>query len=111
MSTPIPSRLSFVGDIRPGRTIEARWIAGHPMHSGLLVDDSGRRIPRNIIRQILVRVNGELVLDIEPGTGLSANPYFSFDLVVPAQGGVVSVEWRDDQDRSGRVQQPLLLAP
>lgn len=111
MLTPIPSRLSFVGEVRAGRTIEARWIVAHPMHSGLQVDDSGRRVARNIIRQILVRVNGELVLDIEPGTGLSANPYFSFDLVVPPQGGVVSVEWRDDQDRSGRVQQPLVLTP
>ena len=106
----IPSRLSFTGDVRPGQTVFARWIVGHPMHSGLRVDDRGQKIPRNIIVQVLVRMNGEAVLDIEPGTGLSANPYIEFPLVVPAQGGIVSVEWRDDQGRTGRVQQALVVA-
>lgn len=111
MSNDYPSRLSFVGTVRPGHTIEARWIIGHPMDSGMRVDDGGKRIFRNIIEQILVRVNDELVLDIEPGTGLSANPYFAFALTVPPRGGVVTIDWRDDRGRSGRVQQALPLEP
>ena len=111
MSDLIPSRLSFSGTVRPGQTVMARWIVGHPMHSGLRVDDRGQRIPRNIIVQVTVRVNGDAVLEIETGTGLSANPYIEFPLLVPAQGGVVTVEWRDDQGRSGRVQQALVEGP
>jgi len=111
MSNDYPSRLSFAGRVRPGNTIEARWIIGHPMDSGMRVDDGGKRIFRNIIEQIRVRVNDDLVLDIEPGTGLSANPYFAFPLSVPAQGGTVTIDWRDDQGRSGRVQQALPLEP
>ena len=109
MSNDYPSRLSFVGTVRPGNTIEARWIIGHPMDSGMRVDDGGKRIFRNIIDRVRVRVNDELVLDIEPGTGLSANPYFAFPLSVPAQGGTVTIDWRDDHGRTGRVRQVLPL--
>ena len=93
MSTDFPSRLQFVGEARVGRTVEARWIVRHPMESGLRVNDSGQRIPRNIIEQVWVRVNGELVL--------------AFSLTVPSSAAVVVVEWRDDRGQTGRVQQLL----
>jgi sulfur-oxidizing protein SoxZ len=109
MATQILSRLSFVGAIRPGNTIEARWIAGHPMESGFRVDDSGNRVPRNIITQVRVLLNGRLILDMEPGTGLTANPYLAFALTVPPEGGTVAVEWLDDTGNRGRAQQLLLL--
>lgn len=43
MATPIPSRLTFFGTVRPGNTIEARWIVGHPMETGFRVSDAGQR--------------------------------------------------------------------
>lgn len=109
MATQIPSRLTFVGSIRPGNTVEARWIVGHPMETGFRVDDSGRRILRNVITLVRVTVNGKPVLDLEPGTGMAANPYLAFPIVVPAQGGNVTVDWLDDAGQRGSVQQPLLL--
>lgn len=109
MATSIPSRLSFVGRVRPGNTIEARWIVGHPMETGFRLDDFGKRIERNVITVVRVLIDGKLVLDVEPGTGLSANPYLAFPLTVPATGGMVSVEWLDDAGRRGSVQQLLLL--
>lgn len=111
MATPIPSRLSFAGAIRPGNTIEARWIVGHPMETGFRMDDAGQRVTRNVITIIRVLLNGKLILDVEPGTGLSANPYLAFPLLVPADGGVVAVEWIDDAGRRGSVQQVLQLEP
>ena len=109
MATQIPSRLTFVGPIRPGSTIEARWIVGHPMETGFRVDDSGRRIQRNVVTQVRVLVDGKLILDLEPGTGMSANPYLAFPLTVPPLGGTVSVEWLDDAGQRGSVQQILLM--
>lgn len=109
MATQIPSRLTFAGSIRPGNTVEARWIVGHPMETGFRVDDSGRRILRNVITLVRVTVNGKPVLDLEPGTGMAANPYLAFPIVVPAQGGNVTVDWLDDAGQRGSVQQPLLL--
>lgn len=109
MALQISSRLTFVGSIRPGNTIEARWIAGHPMETGLRGDDMGRRIPRNIIVQARVLLDGKLMFEFEPGTGMSANPYLAFGLTVPPQGGIVSVHWLDDNGQRGSVQQILLL--
>ena len=109
MATQIPSRLTFVGSIRPGNTVEARWIVGHPMETGFRLDDSGRRNPRNVITQVRVTVNGKPVLDMEPSTGMAANPYLAFPIMVPALGGSVTVEWLDDAGQRGTVQQPLVL--
>jgi sulfur-oxidizing protein SoxZ len=109
MTTTIPSRLTFVGAIRPGNSIEARWIVGHPMETGFRVDDSGQRILRNVITQVRVFVNDKLTLELEPGTGMSANPYLAFPVTVPVNGGSVRVEWLDDAGQRGSVQQLLVL--
>ena len=109
MATTIPSRLTFSGAIRPGNTVQARWIAGHPMETGFRIDDSGRRIQRNVITQVRVLVNDRLVLELEPGTGMSANHYLAFPVAVPLTGGSVRVEWLDDAGQRGSVQQRLLL--
>lgn len=109
MATQYPSRLSFAGAIRPGNTIEARWIVGHPMETGFRLDDSGRRIERNVITQVRVLLAGKLILDIETGSGMSANPYLAFPVQVPADGGTLSVQWQDDAGRRGSVQQLLLI--
>ncbi|MBI2771259.1 MAG: thiosulfate oxidation carrier complex protein SoxZ [Burkholderiales bacterium] len=108
MATEVLSRLSFVGAVRPGNTVLARWIAGHPMETGFRLDDSGRNIRRNVITVIRVLLDGRLILEVEPGTDLSANPYLEFPVVVPESGGMVSVEWLDDAGRRGSVQQLLL---
>jgi sulfur-oxidizing protein SoxZ len=105
----VPSRLSFAGPLRAGQTVEARWIAGHPMETGFRLDDSGRPIQRNVITQVRVLLNGQMILDIEPGTGMSANPYLAFPVTVPANGGTLSVEWIDDAGRRGTVSQLMLL--
>jgi sulfur-oxidizing protein SoxZ len=109
MATQIPSRLTFVGAIRPGNTVEARWIVGHPMETGFRVDDSGVPVRRNVITQIRVTLNGRLILEMEPGTGISSNPFVSFPVTVPADGGTVAVDWLDDAGARGSVQQLLLL--
>jgi sulfur-oxidizing protein SoxZ len=110
MATQIPSRLTFVGAVRPGNTVEARWIVGHPMETGFRVDDSGVPVKRNVITQMRVLLNGKLILDMEPGTGISSNPLLAFPITVPADGGTVVVEWLDDAGNRGSVQQLLLLA-
>lgn len=111
MALNIPSRLSFAGTVRPGAMVEARWIVGHPMETGFRVDESGRRVLRNVITLVRVLVNDRLVLELEPATGIAANPYFAFPLKVPPDGGHVRVEWLDDAGNRGSVQQLLLLQP
>jgi len=109
MAAPVLSRLSVSGEVRAGNTVEMRWICNHPMETGFRVDDSGQRIPRHILTLVRVLLNGRPILEAEPGTGWSSPAYLAFPLVVPAQGGTVTVEWQDDQGQRGQVQQPLWL--
>ena len=80
------------------------------METGFRVDDSGVPVKRNVITQVSVLLNGRLILDMEPGTGISSNPYLAFPITVPAEGGSVAVEWLDDAGNRGSVQQLLLLS-
>jgi hypothetical protein len=111
MAAPVLSRLSFSGALRPGRTVEARWICNHPMETGFRVDDAGQRIARHLITQVQCHLNGELILHATPGTGWSSPAYLAFSLVVPVQGGTLAVSWLDDQGAQGRVEQRLVLLP
>jgi len=52
MSSPILTRLALAGQVKAGGHVEARWSAAHPMNSGFRVDDSGNRIPKNIIHTV-----------------------------------------------------------
>jgi hypothetical protein len=113
MSRPadeLPSRLSWVGPVRPGQPLELRWILAHPMESGSRVDNAGKRIARHLVERVVVRLDDQVLLELEPGAGMAANPYLAFWVDVPAQGGTVSVEWRDDAGRSGRIAQRLAPA-
>ena len=109
MRPPVLTRLAFMGAIKPGATVEARWSASHPMDSGFRVDDSGIRIPRNIIHSVRVLLNDQLILEVDLGTAMNSPVYLAFPLVVPAQGGIVKVIWKDDAGLMGESQQRLVL--
>jgi sulfur-oxidizing protein SoxZ len=81
------------------------------METGFRVDDSGRKIPRNIITQVQCKLNDQVILQVQPGTGWSSPAYLSFSFTVPPEGGMVTVSWVDDAGESGQMRQPLLLKP
>ena len=109
MSPPVLTKLAFMGAVKPGATLQARWSASHPMDSGFRVDDSGRRIPRNIIHSVSVFLNEQLILEADLGTAMTSPVYLAFSLVVPAEGGMVKVVWKDDLGVMGETLQRLVL--
>ena len=109
MSTAILTRLAFAGLLKAGGTVEARWSAAHPMDSGFRVDDSGQKIPRNIIHTVKVLVNEQLILGAELGTAMTSPVYLAFPVQVPAGGGMVRVLWIDDTGQAGETTQRLVI--
>jgi sulfur-oxidizing protein SoxZ len=90
--------------------IEIRILIGHPMETGFRMADNGiNQIPKNIIENISVKFNQDLIFQAEVGTGIAANPLFSFMLQVPERGGMVSVNWVDDQGNTGQTEKELIL--
>ena len=95
MAAPVLSRLSFAGEVRPGRTIEARWLCNHPMETGFRPDESGKILPRNIIKKFSCRYNGELVFSAEMFSAVSANPYLAFHTLA-TESGTLALTWEGD---------------
>jgi sulfur-oxidizing protein SoxZ len=104
-----PIRVSFVGNPKPGASVEVRILIGHPMETGFRMADNGiDQIPKNIIEKVLVKLNQELIFEADVGTGIAANPLISFLIEVPEKGGVISVNWLDDHGNTGQIEKELI---
>ena len=86
--------------------VEIRALIQHPMETGYRVNSEGQALPRDLVRRVLCRFEGELVLTAELHAAIAANPYLSFYLRVP-RSGTVSVSWQGDhgfaQTESARI--------
>jgi len=83
-----------------GEAFEVRVSIRHPMETGFRVDDVGRSIPRNTLREVVVRYGDAIVLRASLGSGIAANPYLRF-FVTARESGPLAVEWVDDAGEPG----------
>ena len=95
---------------RRGDIIEIRVLIQHPMETGYRFDESGRPIPRNVIRSLSCRYAGAEVFRADMSQGIAANPYLQFTTVA-TESGDVEFSWVDDEGVSGSERQRLTLAP
>jgi sulfur-oxidizing protein SoxZ len=103
------ARLLVPVTARRGDPVEVRLLIQHPMESGFRREADGRAVPMNVVNTVVCRYAGHEVLRAELGSGVAANPYFSFWLLAESSGEV-SVEWVDDQGERGSVKMPLAVA-
>lgn len=82
--------------VRAGEVAEVRALAQHPMETGYRRGSDGELLPRDLIRQVTARFDGEAVFEAQLHAAVSANPYLVFWLKVP-RSGVLTVEWRGDR--------------
>jgi sulfur-oxidizing protein SoxZ len=78
-----------------GDVIEIRATIGHPMETGFRPDESGKILPRNIIKKFSCRYNGELVFSAEMFSAVSANPYLAFHTLA-TESGTLALTWEGD---------------
>ena len=57
-----------------GEIIEVRTLIAHPMETGYRVDDVGKPIPRNVIRDFVCRYNNAEAFRVDMSSGFAANP-------------------------------------
>jgi sulfur-oxidizing protein SoxZ len=84
-----PARVSMPADAKKGDIIEIKALIRHVMETGHRVDNSGRPIPRDIIKDFVVTYAGEEVFRMELNPGISANPYVIFSTVATQTGELV----------------------
>ena len=93
---------------RRGEPFEVRALVAHPMETGLRVDALGRKVPRDIVRRIEARLEGELVFAADLHQSIAANPYLVFPLVAQSDGTLV-VSWVGDRGFAHSVNVALKL--
>lgn len=72
--------------VRPGEVIEVRVLLQHPMETGYRPGPNGVIQPRDIVRRVEARLDGELVFAADLFPAITANPYLAFPLRVDKAG-------------------------
>lgn len=88
--------LNAPAQVRRGDVVEVRALAQHPMETGYRRGSDGVLLPRDLIRSIVARFEGEDVFSADLHAAVAANPFIAFWLRVP-RSGVLTVEWRGDR--------------
>jgi sulfur-oxidizing protein SoxZ len=89
------ARITVPPSVPRGKPFEVRIIVRHPMETGYRTDESGKSIPRNVIRSLSCRYNGDVVFSAKLSSGIAANPYLKF-FVTARESGQLAFEWVDD---------------
>lgn len=95
-----PPRIRAPRSARAGEVVEIRTLVEHPMETGLR-HEAGRPVPRNLLTQLTVRVNGEVAMQVEFRNGSAANPYHVFFLRMD-RASEVEVSCVDQEGRVAR---------
>lgn len=79
---------------------QIKAIITHPMHTGYSKDDAGQLVPAHFIQLVTIKHNQQSVIEMQLGTGISKNPYFTFHLNKVKLGDKITVEWHDNLGNS-----------
>ena len=89
------ARISLPPSARRGDAVEVRISIRHPMETGYRMDEMGKAIPRNVVRNFSCRYGDTVVFSARMGPGIAANPYLKFFITARDSGELV-FEWSDD---------------
>jgi len=89
------ARIEVPASARRGEVIEVRTLIAHPMETGYRNGADGQRLPRDILRRLSCRYNGELVFSAELFPAIAANPYLAFHLLA-TESGTLAFTWEGD---------------
>jgi sulfur-oxidizing protein SoxZ len=80
---------------RTGDIIPIRTLVQHPMETGYRKDADGQPLPRDLVRRVECRFNGEMVFAADLQPAIAANPYVAFSMRA-TKSGTISVTWLGD---------------
>ena len=89
------ARITVPERVARGASFEVRIQIRHPMETGYRTDERGKSIPRNVIRTLTCRYNGEPVFVAHLSSGIAANPYLRY-FAIAQSSGEMTFEWVDD---------------
>ncbi len=93
----------------PGAIVPVKLLISHPMESGQRHDETGKIVPRDIIRELRCAYDEAEVLHLDLHPAIAANPYFEFSFRA-GKSGTVEISWVDDQGVAGFVRREIEVA-
>lgn len=91
--------LQLVGEMEPGRPLQAQLTISHPNHSGMALDQVSRLyVPAHFVRQVALSWNGRPLLSADLDFSISENPSLRF-WFVPDGDGELRAQVSDTQQR------------
>lgn len=94
---------------KAGEDVRVQIVAQHPMEPGTRRDASGKVLPADHISELSVTMDGQLIAQVKPGPGTSANPLFAFKMKA-SKAGQVKVTCKDLNGQTGERTADLTLA-
>jgi sulfur-oxidizing protein SoxZ len=88
--------LTVPATARRGDVIDIRALIQHPMETGYRVGSDGTLVPRELIRRVECRFEGELVFAADLHAAVTANPYLAFQMRA-SRSGTLTVNWWGDK--------------
>lgn len=88
--------LTAPASARLGEVVEVRALAQHTMETGYRRGSDGDILPRDLLRRVECRFEGELVFAADLHAAIAANPYLAFHLKLP-RSGTLTVTWAGDR--------------
>lgn len=92
-----------------GEIVRVRAQIVHPMESGFRIDAAGVPIPRNILTGFTASLDDQKLLDWQPETAISQNPYLEFTFAA-RQPGTLRMVWTDDSGTIAEAEREIALA-
>lgn len=94
---------------KAGDEVRVQIVVQHPMEPGTRRDASGKLIPADYINEVNVLMDNQLIAQVKPGPGTSANPLFAFKMKA-AKAGQLKVTCKDLNGQTGEKTADLTLA-
>ena len=102
-------RMQWPERVAAGEVVKVRLLVQHPMDTGYLQDLLAKLVPRNVIRQLTCTLGSQVVLRVQPSSGIASNPYFEFYLRA-VETAEFRAEWWDDRGLQGVLTQTLKVS-
>ena len=91
-----------------GEIVEIRTLISHTMETGFRYNNTGERIPRDIITDFAVTYNGEEIFRAALYPAIAANPFLTFHTVATESGSIVFT-WTGDNGFTASEQAKIVV--
>ncbi len=97
MSRSSRALITMPATVRRGEIFSVSALVRHDMETGFRHTETGVRVPRDIVREFVCTLNGQLVFRADLHTGVAANPLLVFACRAN-QSGIMEFRWSGDND-------------